>query len=138
VGRFYLDSSAIVKLIVEEEESAALRRSLAGTSGAVSSELVLAEVPRAIRRLASGRTRAEQRGLQDGIERVLPGIAYVRLDRELLLTAGAFPEAFLRTLNAIHVASAIAVADQLAGFVTYDERRAEVAEHAGFAVAAPA
>jgi hypothetical protein len=44
----------------------------------------------------------------------------------------------LRALDAIHVAAAISVADELAAFVTYDVRQAQVAERAGFALLAPA
>ena len=69
----YLDSSALVKLIVQEEETRALRTAIAGRN-LVSSALAIAEVPRAIRRYAGDRTTSQ---LARAMEKALKGIAYV-------------------------------------------------------------
>jgi uncharacterized protein len=134
---FYLDSSAIVKLVVAEPESAALLESVRGR-GLVTSEIALAEVPRAIWRLLSGRRRPERESVLAQLPRVLEAFAYVPLDRPLLVRAGSFREAYLRTLDAIHVASALAVDTDLEAVVTYDERQVEAAESAGLACLSPA
>ena len=132
----YTDSSALVKLIVEEPESAALRGYAAGRE-LLASELVLAEVPRAIQRLATT-TRVPRRRFARGLERVLGAIALLPLEREVLLRAGAFDAPFLRALDAIHLAAALEVAEVLEGFVSYDERQIEAARIAGLPVVSPA
>lgn len=132
----YLDASALVKLIAKEPESPALTAYVGGASMA-SSELVLAEVPRAIRRLRTGRRRGEQEGLAREMERVLRQLAFVPLTRKVVTDAGRYPEAFLRTLDAVHLASAITIEAELGTFVSYDERQIEAARHAGLGVAFP-
>lgn len=133
----YLDASALVKLVVEEPQSTALRREV-GSAAIVSSELALAEVPRAMWRAGAGRSAREQVALRTAAAQLLESVSLVPLDRDLLLTAGSFDEPFLRTLDAIHVASAISIADAITAFVTYDERQAKVARQAAFQVIAPA
>jgi predicted nucleic acid-binding protein len=133
----YLDSSAIVKLIVSEPESSALVEAVRG-HGLVTSEIALAEVPRAIRRLLSGRQARERRAVERELPRVLESLAYVPVDRPLLVRAGSFREAYLRTLDAIHLASALAVDTDIAAMVTYDERQVEAAEAMGLVCLRPA
>ena len=120
----YLDSSAIVKLVVAEPETAALVETVRGR-GLLTSEIALAEVPRAIRRVVSGRRKNEREALGAALQQVLEALAYVPLDRALLVRAGSFREAYLRTLDAIHLASALAVDTDIEAFITYDERQAE-------------
>jgi uncharacterized protein len=132
----YTDSSALVKLVVEEPESAALHEVLSARE-LVSSELVLAEVPRALHRLGAV-NRTPWRALGRRMERVLGPVALLPLAREVLRQAGAFDEPFLRTLDAIHLAAALAVADAIDGFVSYDERQIEAARLAGLPVVSPA
>ena len=132
----YADSSALVKLIVEERESAALREQMSGRD-LVSSDLVLAEVPRAIHRLAAV-AAVRRRRFARHLEEVLGGVALVPLDRDTLRRAGAFDRPFLRTLDAIHLAAALDVADAIDGFVSYDERQIEAARFAGLPVLSPA
>lgn len=132
---FYADASALVKLVRDEPESDALRAFLADAD-IVSSELVLTEVPRAIRRAAA---RDPRLGLDVLIVRageVLDGVALLSLERALLLAAGALAEPALRALDAIHVAAAVDLAP-LDGFVTYDERQAAVARIAGLRTISP-
>jgi predicted nucleic acid-binding protein len=132
----YADSSALVKLIVEEPESLALRERLAGRE-LVASELVLAEVPRAILRLATT-IRAPRRRFARRLEVILEGVALLPLEREVLRQAGTFDAPFLRALDAIHLAAALRVAEAIDGFVSYDERQIEAARLAGLPVVSPA
>jgi uncharacterized protein len=135
VTLFYADASALVKLVRAEPETAALRAFLAGT-GLVSSELVLTEVPRAIRRAAA---RDPGLGLGPLIDRggdVLDVVAMLPLDRALLAAAGALSEPALRALDAIHVAAAVDLSP-IDAFVSYDERQSAAARLAGLRTVAP-
>ena len=132
---FYVDSSALVKLVAEEPESAALRMFVADAD-LVASELVLTEVPRAIRRALG----YEAEGIRElALERageVLGALGLHPLDRAQLEAAGAIEEPTLRTLDAIHVAAA-ADLEPIDGFVSYDERQSALARLAGMRVMAP-
>lgn len=132
---FYTDASAIVKLVRDEPESGALRRFLDG-GDLVSSELVLAEVPRAVRRAASRDRRLPLDRLLARAGETIGAIALLPLDRALLLAAGALAEPALRALDAIHVAAA-ALVSPLDAFVSYDERQAAAARLAGLRTVAP-
>ena len=132
---FFADASALVKLVRDEPESDALRAYLAD-SDIVSSELVLTEVPRAIRRAAARDPRLALDILLDRSGETLDGVALVPLDRALLLAAGALAEPALRALDAIHVAAAVDVGP-FDGFVSYDERQAAAARLAGLRTLSP-
>ncbi|MEA2439640.1 MAG: uncharacterized protein QOH76_1064 [Thermoleophilaceae bacterium] len=132
----YADSSALVKLIVEERETAGLSRLIAGRD-LVASELVLTEVPRAIQRLAST-SRVPRGRFVRGLEVVLGAVALLPLSRDVLRTAGAFEAPFLRALDAIHLAAALDVEEEIEAFVSYDERQVEAARFAGLPVLSPA
>jgi predicted nucleic acid-binding protein len=95
----------------------------------VSSALARAEVTRAL--LPFGAT-AIQRG-----ETVLTRIDLIRVSDTVLRAAGALLPADVRTLDAIHLATAAQLADDLARVVTYDTRMRAAAEHLGLDVAAP-
>src|SRR2546427_7307924 len=115
----YLDSSAVVKLAVRERESEALRKYLRRRRPLVSSALARAEVLRALlpggeEALAAGR-------------RVLGLLDLVRVNDRVLNAAGAMLPPELRSLDAIHLATAERLGDELTGFVTYDERMAAFA-----------
>ncbi len=135
VALFYADASALVKLVRDEPESDALRAFLAD-SDMVSSELVLTEVPRAIRRAADRERRLDLGVLVDRAGDLLEAVALLPLDRALLLAAGALAEPALRALDAIHVASAVDLGP-VDGFVTYDERQAAAARLAGLRTVSP-
>jgi predicted nucleic acid-binding protein len=126
----YLDSSAIVKMVVMEPESAALRRFLRRFPVRVSCALARTEVVRAVRHLGS-RPTASARA-------VLQRIDLLRLDDALLDAAGSLDAGVLRSLDAIHVAAALALAARLEAVVTYDARMAGAARRLGLRVAAPA
>ncbi len=132
---FYADASALVKLVMDEPESAALRAFIAGAD-LVSCELVLAEVPRAIRRAAALDPRLDLELLVARAGGVIEAVALVALDRALLLAAGALAEPALRALDAIHVAAAASVTP-VDGFLGYDERQAAAARLAGLRTFAP-
>jgi uncharacterized protein len=132
---FYADSSALVKLLRDEPESRALRTFLADAD-LVSCELVLTEIPRAIRRATAEDSRLTLDVLLARAAELLDVVGLVALDRPLLLAAGALVEPVLRALDAIHVVAAVELSP-LDGFVTYDERQAAAARLAGLRTIAP-
>ncbi len=132
---YYADASALVKLVRDEPESGALRAYLAGAD-LVSCDLVLAEVPRAIRRAASLDPRLVLDILISRAGGLFDAVALLPLDRALLLAAGALAEPALRALDAIHVAAAVNLSP-LDGFLTYDERQAAAARLAGLRTVSP-
>lgn len=132
---FYADASALVKLVLDEPESAALRSYVDGAD-LISSELVLSEIPRAIRRAAATDPTLPRERLLTRAGELLDAIGLLALDRELLIAAGTLAEPSLRALDAIHVAAAIS-AGPLDAFVTYDERQSAAARLAGLRTIAP-
>ena len=132
----YLDASAVVKLVVREPETRGLRAYLRGRGPSISSELVLAEVPRAIRRAGLDRPENSARALA-AAERVLRGLALRRLTRGLLVEAAGFGQPRLRTLDAIHIATALDLRGAVECFVGYDRRQLDAAAAAGLPTASP-
>lgn len=126
----YLDSSAIVKLAVMEPESAALRRYLRRKRPLLTSALARTEVAQALLPLGS---EAVSRGAD-----VLRRIDVIRLNDRILIAAGTMLPTELRSLDAIHLATAHAVGSDLARICTYDDRLAAAAEAGGWTVVAPA
>lgn len=126
----YIDSSAIVKLAVAEPESKALRRYLSRRRLLVSSALARTEVARAL--LPNG-PEAMSRG-EDALRR----IQLLRINDRVLSEAGRMQPADLRSLDAIHLASANQMGPSVTQIVTYDERMAEAAKAIGWSVASPA
>jgi predicted nucleic acid-binding protein len=131
----YADASALVKLVRDEPESPALRAFITGADLA-SCDLVLAEVPRAIRRAAALDSRLDLEVLVARAGEVIEAVALVPLDRALLLAAGALAEPSLGALEAIHVAAAASLT-QIDGFLGYDMRQAAAARLAGLRTFAP-
>lgn len=125
----YVDSSAIVKLAVAEAESKALRRFLSRRQPLVSSALARTEVARAL--MPSG-MEAVSRG-----EEVLRRIQLLRVNDRVLRAAGRMHPLDLRSLDAIHLASARELGSSIKQIVTYDERMTAAATAAGWSVAAP-
>ena len=125
----YLDSSALVKLVVSEPESSALRRYLRSEPARATSALARVEVLRAVR--AHG-PRAISRA-----RTLLRRLDTLALDDELLERAAGLDPAVLRSLDAIHLAAAQTLGDELTELVTYDDRMREAARRLGIAVAAP-
>jgi hypothetical protein len=130
----YLDSNAIVKLVAPEIESAALQQWLGERSpvGLFTSKLAEVEVPRALRR--------SQPGVLGSVAVVLRYVDRVEINDVVQATAAAYVDPNLRSLDAIHLATAQAI--EMAGktvteFVTYDKRLAAAAVDVGLNVVAP-
>jgi uncharacterized protein len=126
----YLDSSAIVKLIVSERGSKELRAYLRPRPSRIASRIVDVEVRRAASRVAG-------LDVEERLHEVLARLARVELDEELAAVAGRLTPTGLRTLDAIHLASAMAIGGQLEAIVTYDQRLADAAAWLGIAVVSP-
>jgi len=123
----YLDASALVKLATQEAESDALRRELAGYRDRLTSRLATVEVPRAIARRGPETVAAAG----DDLAQALEAVTLIELDEELASVAAGLEPARLRSLDAVHLASALAIRDELSAFVTYDLRLADAARAAG-------
>ena len=133
--RVYLDSSAVLKRVLEESESAALVAAIdehhAEGDVLVSSSLAWIEVARALRTLHSA-TLAK---VADEVDAALSGVAEHPLVAEVVALARRVNPAVLRSLDAIHLASALLLDVSLV--LTYDQRLAAACVHGGLAVAAP-
>lgn len=132
---YYVDSSALVKLVLDEPESDALR-TFFGDADLVASELVLAEVPRAIHRACAADHHLPVDPLLSRASEVIEAVALHPLDQHTLRQAAAFTEPLLRTLDAIHIAAAVDVAP-IDGFISYDERQSAAARLADQRTFAP-
>jgi len=126
----YVDSSAPVKLAVRERESEALRHYLRRRRPLVSSALARTEVIRALLPLGPNAVR---RG-QD----VLSRVDLLRINDRVLDVAGSLEPRELRSLDAIHLSTALELGDELTAFVTYDQRMKAAAGLLGCRVAQPA
>ncbi len=126
----YLDSSAFVKLVVEETETPAVRSFLANRGARrVSSTLLRTESLRAVRHLGPVALATVREGLRR--------VDLIGIDDRILDAAGILEPAVLRTLDAIHLATAMAVGDDLEAIVTYDERMVDAARLMGLSTATP-
>ena len=125
----YLDSSAIVKLAAREPQSMALRRYLRRRRPLVSSALARTEVLRAL--LPAG-AEAVARGRS-----VLQRLDLVRVNDRILNAAGELHPPELRSLDAIHLATALELGRDSAVVVTYDERMTKGAKQLGIRTAHP-
>lgn len=127
---YYLDTSAAVKLVVAEAGSVALRSWLNGReTEIVSSDLLRTELLRATRRGAPERMQRARAVLDAVILLSLPSATFER-------AADLDPES-LRSLDALHLAAALELGDELNGIITYDNRLAEAARARGIEVIAP-
>jgi predicted nucleic acid-binding protein len=127
---YYLDTSAAVKLVLSEAGSAALLRWAADRQDRiVSSDLLRTELQQATRR-----------GAPQQMERaraVLESVTLVSLARSTFDRAGELEPESMRSLDALHLAAALELGDDLEGFVTYDDRLAEAVRRYGIPVIAP-
>lgn len=131
--RLYLDSSALVKLVQVEAESAALRKYLRRhkSDERVTSALARVEVVRAV--LAGGAAAVAR------ARRQLARVYLVPLDRALLDDAATLASGVvLRSLDAVHLAAARRLGPDLRSVVTYDQRMKDAADSVGLPAAAPA
>ena len=125
----YLDSSAIVKLAVHEDESVALRRYLRRRRPLVSSSLARTEVLRALLPAGEAAVGAGRK--------VLTRLDLVRINNRVLDSAATLRPVEIPSLDAIHLATAGQLGEDLGVLVTYDERMAEAAKNLGHRVVAP-
>lgn len=127
----YLDSSALLKLLVDEAESQALAAWLSErlSSTLVSSDLARLEVLRAVRRLSAEGVPA--------LRALLSQLDLVPISRVLIDDAADIGEPALRSLDALHLATAVSLGAELTAFVAYDLRLVAAAREAGLAVHRP-
>jgi predicted nucleic acid-binding protein len=125
----YLESSALVKLVVVEEESEALQDALLEWPRRVSSRLAVVEVLRTVRRRDAARESLARN--------VLARLALVVIGDRVLFAAAQLDPIGLRSLDAIHLATALRLRSRLGAFVSYDARQLEAAEALELPVASP-
>ena len=127
---YYLDTSAAVKLVVEEAGSKALRTWMsAETSPIVSSDLLRTELLRATRRGAPDQAQQARA--------VLDSVTLISISTAIFEHAGTIEPDLLRILDAIHLAAALDLGDDLDGIITYDDRLTAAAASLGLRVIAP-
>ncbi len=126
----YLDTSAFVKLLVTEPESAALRTRLQRWPDRVSAALLRTETVRALRRSGNDALIGKAR-------RLFGGLVLIRIDEPLLDRAGDLGPAELRALDAVHLAAALSIGPDLGVLLTYDICLRDAAAAQGLDVESP-
>ena len=129
-GTAYIDSSALLKLVVREPETSALEADLANRDGLVASRLAVLECRRAARRASHAR-------LLQRVDEVLDAIYLVDLTPAILDDAAAAGSPLLRSLDAIHLVTALSIGDDALEVITYDARLADAARASGLTVVQP-
>jgi uncharacterized protein len=133
----YLDSSAIIKRVIDEPDSAALERQLgewAGTDGpAQTSTLAEVEVSRALRRRLD--IELDYTRIRDASDAAFGDLVIHPIDAEIVRTARIIDPPILRSLDALHLATAVLIGADVV--VTYDDRLAEAAAAVGLTASAP-
>lgn len=136
----YLDASALVKLIMPETQTAALDAWLTGVGAEpVTSQLAITEVARTV--IRGGHPEAAERIAQLGGLALRVGSREVRAlpaTADVFVAAGRLMPPTIRSLDAIHLATALALGPALRALVTYDTRQADAARPLGLAVHSPA
>lgn len=128
----YVDSSALVKLVIDEPESRALRAFVGEQRRPLTtSALARTEVVRSAARSDPG-TIPAARGLLSAINDIAVSRALLDAAADLAVRTG------LHSLDAVHLATALSIRRHLDAFVTYDRRQAAAAEELGLSVASPA
>lgn len=123
----YLDSSALVKLVRHEPETQALLVALEQWPEQATSVVGDVEVRRV----------AWREGVIERVEAVLGELSLMKLDHPIRQLAGRVGSSSLRSLDAIHLASALSLGNDLGAFCCYDRRLAADAEAAGLTVLSP-
>lgn len=134
-GVAYVDTSALVKLVIRETESDALENALSTWRGVATRSIPTIELQR-----AAQRARADDReGVADDatIAVLLAAVAQIPLSPLVRQTAATLHPVELRPLDAIQLASALALGNDLASVVTYDQRMAAAANALGLQASAP-
>jgi uncharacterized protein len=125
----YLDSSAIVKLVVAEEESSSLRRWVGSRTRIATCAIARTEVLRAVRHVGSDALAMAYRALAE--------LDMIAVDDRLLDTAAVLDPAILRSLDAIHLAAALSLGPDLDAVVSYDARMLDGARILGLPTTRP-
>lgn len=125
----YVDASALVKLLLDEPDAGPMRRWYVEAERVVCSVIGLIETRRAVARKIDA---------PEPLERILRGVISLELDEAIRRAASSMPPTTLRTLDAIHLASASALRGELDAFVTFDDRLADAARAIGLPVIRPA
>ena len=128
---YYLDTSAAFKLLAAEEHAdafLAFYREHRGDNW-ISSDLLRIEVSRAVAR--------SWPALIPDAQRLLDAFEYVQIDEDVVRSAIVEPDRLLRSLDAIHLATARLLGPELTALLTYEDRLAKAAADAGIPVLAP-
>lgn len=124
----YLDASAIVKLIADEPGTESMLRWYVESDRIVTNRIGVIETRRAVERRDHDPAR---------LAAVLARLDVIEIDAQIGSRAADLRPASLRTLDAIHIASALVIGE-IDAFVTYDDRQAEAARLVGLPVIRPA
>lgn len=127
-GLSYVDASALAKLVLDEPGSDDMLRWWVESERVATSRIGIVETYRAVRRRAHDRAH---------LGAVLASIEIIELDASIATQAAAIGPSSLRTLDAIHLGSALVLAGELEVFVTYDQRLADAARANGLPVVSP-
>lgn len=135
VGIIYADTSAIVKLVVREAETDAMTEAATDWERVATSEITTIELPRAIKRArADGRAQvADDRTMLE----LLAALEIVSLSDDVRAGAAAAEPPELRTLDAVHLASALTLGPSVDAIATYDDRLERAARSAGLRTVRP-
>ena len=129
MGALYLDTSVLGRVLLDEPETAAIRRELGRFQRHISSRLIRVE----LRRLGLLKDMLEH------VDELLSGKVLIPLDETILAAAETIAPSVVRTLDAIHLATAVRLvgAGQLDALMTYDEQLADGAREHGITVLSP-
>lgn len=125
----YCDTSALLKMVIREPESDALAAQIPPSTLLASSDLTRAELLRAARR---GPSTSVPRARD-----LLTRLVLLAATPAIFDAAGVLEPLTLRSLDAVHLASALTLGDELEAILTYDQQMAEAAEALGVRVLAP-
>ena len=126
---WYLDTSAFLKLLVEEDGSAAMREWAVVHESLWSSQLLRTEALRAASRLDIS---------DDAVDIALESVSLIMPSVATFYTAGHLAPHSLRSLDALHLATALEMGNDLEGIVTYDDRLIAASRDASLVVVSPA
>lgn len=126
----YIDSSALVKLVVEETGSASLQADIIERAGLLCSALGATELIRACQRSLTRKQMGR-------VDEVLDAVFLLDVTPAILSAAATLAPTSLRTLDAIHLATALSIDEPNLDVLTYDTRLAKAAKAHGFTVVAP-
>jgi predicted nucleic acid-binding protein len=135
-GILYVDTSALLKLLVREAESTAIERELVRWPSLATSIVTEVELPRAVARARQDRPDA----VIDGsliLQGVIASAAIIELTEDIVIAARSVAPVHVGALDAIHIASALSLDEELAGVATYDNRMADALVRADVNVIAP-